>query len=362
MSKDNSFSENKDIKSKLVFGNICSNKIDLSIVIPTYKRIDLLRKCIKAIISQEKSKHEWNYEVIVISNDPDFDYKSLDLMLDPNVFKIYVNEKNLGMCGNMNRCAQLAKGNYVAYIQDDDVLLPNYVHEVLELILSNNLKDIDWLIPNRYYLMTNMDKKSQFGKKAIRNMKIKRGIAFVLRFGKKTPMYQFVSPYETLVTTYPFYAGGPTCGMVFNKDSLISSGGFKKEYPYGFDYAFFMDFSRKFKVALYNRYLSIYITSESASNRPEVQFDFFRARYYSLEKYAKEYGITNAQKDVLHYITYKGYPEKTKELIDKEFSIKPISRSRVLIIKICCMLKTYKSGGYRRMPCPNALIEWYNQL
>lgn len=362
MPKTNHFALNDAIKSKLVFGRETPKSIMLSIVIPTYKRIDLLKKNIKAILSQENITNAVDYEVIIVANDSDFDYRKLGLELDESIFKIFVNEENLGMCGNMNRCALLAQGTYVAYIQDDDVLLTNFINEISQVIKSGRMKNIDWLIPNRYYLMPETKKRTQFGKKAIRNMLIKRAISSVLRMGRTTPMYQKITPFETLLTTYPYYAGGPTCGMLFKRESLIASGGFDTQYPYGFDYVFFLQFSKIYNVVLFNKYLSLYMTSDSASNRPEVQFDFFRARYYSLEQLADEYGIDEGEKRVIHYITYAGYPEETRRMIDKEFCIDSVSRTRSMIKRMNCKLFTYKSGGYRRMPCPKSIQSWYNLL
>ena len=356
------FAENTNIESRLVFGKHLDAQINLSVVIPTYKRIDLLRKCLKAILEQEHSKINIKYEVVVVSNDPEFNCKGLALDLDPEVFRIYVNEDNLGMCGNMNRCAAAAHGDYIAYIQDDDVLLPNYFNVIFRLIDEKKLDSIDWLIPNRYYLMPQEEKQSQFGKKAMRNMKIKRAIGGVLRLGRPVPELQRITPYETLITTYPFYAGGPTCGMVFKRVTLLESGGFDSNYPYGFDYTFFIDFAKTHTVVLYNRYLSIYMTSDSASNKPEVQYDFFRARFHALEKMSEEYGISDGLKKIIHYVTYSGYPRETQGMVAKKFSLEPTSPIVCRAYLLWARLKTYRSGGYRRKACPAKFLRWYNEL
>lgn len=362
MSFINHFVEDAEIKSVLIFGKESEKKVDISIVIPTYKRIDLLRKNLKAILEQEKMDNSISYEVVVVANDPEFELKKLNLSLDPRIFKIYVNSANLGMCGNMNRCALLAHGEYISYIQDDDVLLPNYLNAIGRLIQTGELKNIDWLIPNRYYLMPDNEIQSQFGGKAIRNMKIKRHMGTILRLGKPIPKFQRIMPYETVITTYPFYAGGPTCGMLFKRVSLIESAGFDPNFPYGFDYLFFIEFAEDNNVTLYNEYLSLYMTSESASNRPEVQFDFFRARYNALDKNYKKYGISAKLKDIITYITYSGYPLATKKMIDREYSIKTKPVIACQLYLLWARLKTYKSGGYRRRECPKSVYDWYMRL
>ncbi len=362
MPDTNHFAENKSIGSRLVFGRYSEAEINLSIVIPTYKRVDLLRKCLKSIIEQKKSQIKISYEVAVVANDPEFNYKSLELDLDPEIYRVYVNEDNLGMCGNMNRCAMVAHGDYVAYIQDDDVLLPNYISAISKLINEKKFEDIDWLIPNRYYLMPETGRQSQFGKRAIRNMKIKRAIGGVLRLGRPIPDFQKITPYETLITTYPFYAGGPTCGMVFKRLSLLESGGFDSNYPYGFDYTFFISFATDHNVVLYNEYLSIYMTSDSASNKPEVQYDFLRARFHSLEMMYRKYGIAPGLKKIILYTTYSGYPRKAQEMAREEFEIEPIFGFVRNAYLLWARLKTYRSGGYRRKECPAKALAWYEQL
>ena len=356
------FDINKDIESILVFGNIESQKCDLSIVIPTYKRVDLLKKCVNSIIRQKGIPDELDYEVSIVSNDPSFSYKDLDIDLDPDIFRIYINRENIGMCGNMNRCAVIAKGRYVAYIQDDDVLLPQYIMTVGTMIKNNKLNGIDCIIPNRYYYMPNKDRDSQFGKKSMRNISAKRVISKILRFGRPVKKLEQLSTYDTLVTTYPFYSGGPTCGILFDHNSLLNSGGFNPLYPYGFDYMFFMDFNKDNKVFLYDDFLALYMTANSASNRPEVQYDFFRARYDFLNYNYRDYNISDYRKQTLEYLTYLGYQSETKRMIDDEYSIKKIFKLRIYIYKIMAMLKTYRSGGYRRKVCPQDIINWYELL
>ena len=350
----------KKIKTKIVFGSLQENPVELSIVIPTYRRQDLLKKNLRAIDEQIKTDTKIGIEVIVVSNDPSFQIESLDIELDPSIYAIYVNEENLGMCGNMNKCAQIAKGKYISYIQDDDVLLPNYINEISKLIQSDMLKEIDCLIPNRYYLMPETDKKTQFGNKAIRNMRAKRIIGSVLRMGKPIPMFQQIKPYDTLITTYPFYSGGPTCGMLFHREKLINFGGFDTKHPYGFDYAFFMDYSQTHVVMLYDVFLALYMTADSASKRSEVQADFYKVRNEYLEKYWRVYGISEKRKRTLELLNDYSYPEAASKEHGNENGI--IDWIIVKAYSIWARLVVYRSGGYRRKECPKEIEEWYLSL
>ena len=68
----NYIQENQKYPSHLIFGE-CGNNNDIfiSIVIPTYKRPELLEYAIESAIRQECV--EFKYEIIVVDNEPVFD-------------------------------------------------------------------------------------------------------------------------------------------------------------------------------------------------------------------------------------------------------------------------------------------------
>ena len=51
--------------------------------------------------------------------------------------RIYRNTKNVGMVRNHNICAELARGKYIAFLHDDDMLLPNYLRKVEKYLYLN---------------------------------------------------------------------------------------------------------------------------------------------------------------------------------------------------------------------------------
>ena len=146
----NNFHYQDAIESECIFGSKAREDVDLTIVIPTYKRAELLEKTLKSIINQKPVK-SISYQVIIVSNDPDYSIDRITLALDETIFSIYKNKENLGMVGNMNRSALITKSKYIAYIQDDDILLDNYLVEIENLLNVGALENIDCLIPNRYF-------------------------------------------------------------------------------------------------------------------------------------------------------------------------------------------------------------------
>ncbi|MCE3037991.1 glycosyltransferase family 2 protein [Helicobacter anatolicus] len=110
-------------------------KIKFSIAIPTYKRLDSLRRSILSAINQDFKEY---YEIIVVENVDDFTIVTPTQTMLETEFRgkltYYKNESNLGMFGNWNRCLTLAKGEWVCLLHSDDEILPNYLSEMKHMI------------------------------------------------------------------------------------------------------------------------------------------------------------------------------------------------------------------------------------
>jgi glycosyltransferase involved in cell wall biosynthesis len=111
------------IKSRL------SLRPQITIAITAYKRPDLLKISLESVIYQE-GKYE--YEIIVVDDDPSRGTETEELMkrYDQKNITYYKNAKNLGLFGNWNRCLELAKGEFVTILNDDDWLGQNYINTV----------------------------------------------------------------------------------------------------------------------------------------------------------------------------------------------------------------------------------------
>lgn len=346
------FDLHNNVKSKCIYGTGAKENIDLTIVIPTFKRRNLLVKTLLSIINQKKPT-SIRFQVLIVSNEEDFEVSCLNMELDPEVFSVYCNESNLGMVGNMNRCARLATGLYVAYIQDDDVLLDNYIIEFENLYKKGVFETIDCIIPNRYYYYDKNNTESTFGKKAFKAERKKLVLKKILSIGCKKRMFQRINSLDCAETWYNCYSGGPTCGVVFKKKSLMQIGGFPEEYPYVFDYVFFIDFSERYNVCLYDKYLSIYRMVESASNRTDVQLDFYRGDMYLLDRTKeKSLFVRKYEKEIIKF-SIKNKSIEVQKLIH-DF---PCEASNINYIFFRCvrMLNLMRNNVYRRKIMPDKL-------
>ena len=99
----------------------------ISILIPTFRRPEDLRNCLKSVAAQ---KWKVDYEIIVSENDHSNELTVRKILEEFSFLpiKIFFQKKNLGMFGNWNFLIEEAAGEYFSLLNDDDILLPNWTH------------------------------------------------------------------------------------------------------------------------------------------------------------------------------------------------------------------------------------------
>lgn len=115
----------------------------LSIIIPVYN----VEKFIFTTLQSVFNNLQKNIEVIII-NDGSHD-TSLEIITDyikklssdKKVYVNIINQKNEGISYTRNKGISLAKGDYIAFLDSDDVLAQNYFDRIIP-ILKNHAPDI----------------------------------------------------------------------------------------------------------------------------------------------------------------------------------------------------------------------------
>ena len=139
-----------NIKSILRIGEL--SPVEISIVIPTYKRPKGLRRAITSIISQETNV---KFNVIIVDNsDNEDDFSVTEALVKElntsNKIAYFRNEKNIGCFPNWHRAFELGNGEYIIMLHADDYMLPGSIDEIYHMFHSN--PDIDALFCNRFSL------------------------------------------------------------------------------------------------------------------------------------------------------------------------------------------------------------------
>jgi len=113
--------------------------LKLSILIPTYNRAQKLIKVLQNIETEIARNDTPNFLEVIISDNasPDETKSSVEAFI-PNGYKIsyFRQDVNVGFDRNIKFLYEQAKGDYVWYVADDDILLPGAMHEIV-----NGLKD-----------------------------------------------------------------------------------------------------------------------------------------------------------------------------------------------------------------------------
>lgn len=244
-----SYVKNKTCISHLLYGDVknCLSPI-ISVIIPTYKRIDTLETAIQSAIHQDCS---FEYEIIVVDNNPnpeDVDVlRLIEALNAKNVF-YYKNAKNFGMIGNWNRGIELSRGKYITFCHDDDALLPNALSHLISvkskigrqcILARNNTMDAEGNVTFRY----------PFPQKRLKGLLVEKE-------------YYNYSLYDQFIESQ-----GYGVGCLYEKKHLIDIGGYNDSYYPSADYAMHCVYTKKFGCVVSNVPTFIYrIAINESSN------------------------------------------------------------------------------------------------
>lgn len=111
----------------------CSKEIQLTILIPVYNHYQYLPKCLNSALSQLTDEVE-----IVCINDGSTDPRVTELLDDlagkSDQLRILQNSENIGIANTTNKGVEVARGEYIAFLDCDDYLAPGSIRTVLDNI------------------------------------------------------------------------------------------------------------------------------------------------------------------------------------------------------------------------------------
>jgi len=95
----------------------------VSVCIPTYQRPELLHEAIASCLAQTYS----DIEIIVCDDSKDDASEQMVKGLNEEKIRYYRNQPSLGQAENVNRLFDLARGDRLVLLHDDDLLLPDAI-------------------------------------------------------------------------------------------------------------------------------------------------------------------------------------------------------------------------------------------
>jgi len=104
---------------------------NVSVIIPTYKRANLVSQAIESVLAQTYT----DYEIIVINDgSPDNTKEVLDEFEDKITT---IHQENQGVASARNAGIRAAQGRYIAFLDDDDLWLPNKLEKQIPYLESD---------------------------------------------------------------------------------------------------------------------------------------------------------------------------------------------------------------------------------
>ena len=116
----------------------------LSICIPTYNRPISLANCLNSFYQQKKINKN-DFEICISDN---CSKQNITKVIKPFKKKLNIwfskNKKNLGFAMNVLKVSLMAKGKFIWFLGDDDLVVNNSINYLLKLIKLN--KDFDFFL------------------------------------------------------------------------------------------------------------------------------------------------------------------------------------------------------------------------
>ncbi len=248
----------------------------VTIVIPAYNAEKTLAETINSVLNQ--SHEDW--ELLVIddgSSDKTFEIACKYQKKHPE--KIFaIHQKNQGPSSARNNGLKKAKGDFIAFLDSDDIYLENRLKRVVELFQTN--PNIDWITTDAFLWYPESDKK--------------------IRYYKKYHLPKKPTLDENLKRNFVF-------GLPIIKKEIVSKVGFQDPELTGVeDYDYWNRiFYNGFKLKIIKTPLCLYRQTTNSLSKQNKKLELATLKMF--DKYKKEFKLTKEQKEIISFREKKIY-------------------------------------------------------
>ncbi|MBR4703111.1 MAG: glycosyltransferase family 2 protein [Oscillospiraceae bacterium] len=274
------FERIKGVASDLLYGDASGkDRPWFSVVIPTYRRKELLREAVESVLAQNPVDFPW--ELIVVDNTP-LDgqgwtpaQEAIRELGSPPVL-YYHNRENIGSGYNWNRGAELARGEWIVFLHDDDLLLPDALGNLGRQIRAYRGKKPLGYVYARRAEFTGKDRPET-------------------ALGTRRYPRERLTRFGVLISGCTG-AGAPTCGTAILKEAYLKTGGVNYAFGPSADEVICYQIMRQYAVVLSRQVLGGYRWGENESLRKDtlllmIRADELLSEYtYARSSFARRWG------------------------------------------------------------------------
>lgn len=129
-----------EISEPIAAPNVGRAAPTVSVIIPTYKTAQYIAACLDSVFAQTYQDLE-----AVVVNDGSPDTPELEKALEPYRDRIvYIKQENKRTAGARNNAIRHARGEFVAFLDSDDVWMPDHLASQLELFAKDPSVDLTY--------------------------------------------------------------------------------------------------------------------------------------------------------------------------------------------------------------------------
>ena len=231
------------------------NNPQVSVVIPTHNRSKLIKETIESVLSQTYKE----FEIIVVDNGSTDDTREVVCSIDDERIRYYYQENTGSPTKPRNRGIQLAKGKYIAFLDSDDLWLPEKLEKQIPIL--DNHPEVGLVYSDAY----KVDSGEIIGR-----------------------VFEDVKPCRGNIFPELFLGNFISClTVVVRKTVLDKVGIFNPDFAIAQDYDLFLRIARFFKVEYVDLPLAKYRVHPGNLSRNSSLV--FREQFEILEKCLKRY-------------------------------------------------------------------------
>jgi len=104
----------------------------VSICLPTFNGAKWIRKSVNSALGQTYE----NIEIIVVDDGSTDDTVEQIRSIDDPRIAVHTNGRNVGLISNWNKCLKLARGEFIKFLFQDDILYPDCVERMMSLFFK----------------------------------------------------------------------------------------------------------------------------------------------------------------------------------------------------------------------------------
>lgn len=275
---ENCFKKMEYVTSSFLYGDLdYIQEPWLTVLIPTYKRADLLFESLQSALTQWHTDFPW--DIVVLDNEKYDGVPNLTEKLirktDNKKVLYYRNSENMRPGDNFNRGFLLARGKWVCMLHDDDLLVANALQTLGKLIGFFSKKSGKPLgaISATYYQFE-YDAKSEAVKADIPGIN-----SYLSSLPTQYPLYRLT--HSNVLATGHIGGCVPSNGSTFLREAVIKKGGFNDDFGISADLILFYCLENDYSLYMTTSPLGFYrwgsntmIKAESTHNTIEAGYDF----------------------------------------------------------------------------------------